>query len=59
MVVISLGTDCKWLALRLGLGIQCMITHSTFLSQSFLGHCSLMNLLRMAEGNNIELSSKE
>ena len=32
-----------------------MITDCTFLSQSFLGHCSLMNLLRMAEGNKIEL----
>ena len=37
-----------------------MITDSTFLSQSFLeGHCSLMDLLRRAGGNNIELSSKE
>ena len=50
----------QWLELRLRLGIQCMITDCTFLSQSFLGHCSLKNLqVRMAEGNNIELLSKE
>ena len=58
--LLSLGTDFKWLELRLRLGIQCMITDCTFLSQSFLGHCSLKNLqVRMAEGNNIELLSKE
>ena len=28
-------TDFKWLALRAGLGILCMITDSTSLSQSF------------------------
>ena len=29
------GTDFKWLALRLGLGILCRIRDSTFLYQSF------------------------
>ena len=58
--LLSLGTDFKWLALRLGLGIMCMMTDSTLLSQSFLeGHYSLTNPLRRAGGNNIEISSKE
>ena len=57
--MVSLDTDLKWLALRLGLGIMCMITDSIFLSQSFLeGHCSLMNLLRRAGGNHIALSKE-
>ena len=35
----------QWSSLILGLGILCMITDSTFLSQSFLeGHCALMDL---------------
>ena len=57
----SLGTDFKWLAFRLGLGILCVITDSTFLSQSFLeGHCSLMNLLTRTGGNlNYLLRNKE
>ena len=31
LVCKSLSTDFKWLALRLGLGILCMITNSAFL----------------------------
>ena len=60
--LLSQGThsDFKWLALRLGLGILCRITDSTFLSQRFLeGHCSQMNLLRRAGVNNTKISSKE
>ena len=52
--LLSVGID--WLALRLGLGILCMTTDSTFLSQSFLDcHCLLMNLLKRAGGNNKHL----
>ena len=49
----SLGTDFKWLALMLGLGILCMMTDSTFLSESFLeGHYSWRAGVR-----NIEIPS--